>query len=83
MKLDDPSFLTSGVIEIPCENRWQVYRRLQELEIPCWCSGYQPLQVQVSGSTTAIQIRSVVKQATMPRQILVHWLEACWQACGS
>jgi len=64
-------------ILVECENRWRVYRRLQELGIPCWCTGYQPLQVQIESPLAIAQLWSVVKQVTMPRQHLVDWLEAC------
>jgi len=26
-----------SVVEVDWADRWQVYQRLQELEIPCWC----------------------------------------------
>lgn len=77
MSCNDPSLRADQMIEVQCEDRWQVYHRLRELEISCWCSCYQPLKVQVTGAVTAIQIWSVVK-LTMPRQTLVHWLETCW-----
>ena len=64
-------------ILVECENRWRVYRRLLELGIPCWCTGYQPLQVQIESPLAIAQLWSVVKQVTMPRQHLVDWLEAC------
>jgi hypothetical protein len=71
------------MIEIQCDDRWQVYHRLQALEISCCCHCYQPLKAHVTNATTAIQIWSVVRQATMPRQALVHWLENCWHRTAS
>ena len=66
-------------IEVQCEDRWQVYHRLQELDIPCQCASYQPLKVQVNHPLAAIQLWSVVQQVTTPRQQLADRLEACWQ----
>lgn len=71
------------VIEIQCQDRWQVYHRLQELEIDCWCSGYQPLRVRVMSATEAIQIWSVAQHAIVSRRALIPWLEACWKVCSS
>jgi hypothetical protein len=72
----------SQVIEIAFADRWQVYRRLQELAIPCRCGANQPLRVQVNDAATAIQLWSVVRQLTVPRCDLVCWLERCWQVRG-
>jgi hypothetical protein len=70
---------TSQVIEIALADRWQVYRRLQELSIPCRCGTNQPLSAQINNVTAAIQLWSVVRQLTVPRRELVYWLEHCWQ----
>ena len=60
-------------------DRWQVYQRLQELDIACECSINQPLKVDIHSPTAAIQLQSVIKQFTADRQLLVEWLERCWQ----
>jgi spore coat protein U-like protein len=66
------------VIEIDFADRWQVYRRLQELSISCQCATNQPLNVQIDNVTAAIQLWSVVRQLTLPRSELAYWLERCW-----
>lgn len=83
MSRNEINLQTEKMIEIQCDDRWQVYHRLQALEIPCCCHCYQPLTAQVTNATAAIQIWSVVKQATMPRQTLIGWLENCWQIRAS
>jgi hypothetical protein len=70
---------TSQVLEIALADRWQVYRRLQELSIPCRCGTNQPLSAQINNVTAAIQLWSVVRQLTVPRRELVYWLERCWR----
>lgn len=70
------------VIEISWADRWQVYRRLQELGIPCRCAPNQPLSAQINDVGTAIQLWSIVRQLTVPRRDLVSWLEECWQIRG-
>lgn len=60
-------------------DRWQVYQRLQELDIACECYINQPLKVDIHSPTAAIQLQSVIKQFTADRQSLVEWLECCWQ----
>ncbi len=69
-------------IEISWGDRWQVYRRLQELEIPCQCRTNQPLCYQIQDVAAAIQLWSVVRQLTVPRRELASWLEHCWQMRG-
>jgi hypothetical protein len=66
------------IIEISWADRWQVYRRLQELKIPCQCGPNQPLSYQINDVAAAIQVWSVVKQVTAPRRDLASWLELCW-----
>lgn len=66
-------------IEINHADRWQVYLRLQELDIPCHCSTNQPLRVKVNSPTAALQLWSVVRQVNYSRPHLVKWLTLCWQ----
>jgi hypothetical protein len=70
------------IVEIAASDRWQVYRRLQELAIPCQCGTNQPLTVQINDVATAIQLWSVVRQLTVPRCELAFWLEHCWKVRG-
>jgi hypothetical protein len=65
--------------EVDCQDRWQVYYRLQELDIPCQCASYQPLKVQIDHPLAAIQLWSVVQRVAAPRQQLADWLETCWR----
>lgn len=78
----NPLDLESEACEVVAVNwvdRWQIYQRLQELEIPCWCAIGQPLRAQVNGAKEVAQLASVLKQFNAPRQELVQWLEQCWQ----
>lgn len=67
------------IIDIRWGDRWQAYRRLQELGIPCSCTSGQPLRVVVKDPSTAIQLWSVVRQFNEPRYQLAVWLNSCWQ----
>lgn len=67
------------IVEVSWADRWQVYQRLQELAIPCWCATEQPLKVHIADVTAAIQLWSVLRQFTAPRQDLVRALDRCWQ----
>jgi hypothetical protein len=82
MNLSSSKLEASHVIEIAASDRWQVYRRLQELAIPCCCRTNQPLRVQINDVTTAIQVWSVVRQMTVPRRDLASCLERCWKLCS-
>ena len=78
MSLTSPSS-DDRVVVVNQIERWEIYRRLQELQIPCQCSPNQPLRVQLSTPTAAIQFWSVVKQLTTSRSELLSWLYKCWQ----
>jgi hypothetical protein len=67
------------VLSISLCDRWQVYQRLQELDIPCTRLEDGRLQAEVNDSlTTILQVWSVVFQLTASRQQIVNWLEQCW-----
>ncbi len=59
--------------------RWQIYHRLCELEIPCRCAAHQPLTIELNSAIAAFQLWSVVKQISTSRIELVDWLERCWR----
>ncbi|NJL60622.1 MAG: hypothetical protein HC903_00795 [Methylacidiphilales bacterium] len=71
--------LDTQVIHIPFAERWQIYHRLQELMIPCWCHADGSLRVQVNSMLTAILVRSTLMQFFASRRELIDWLEQCWQ----
>ena len=79
MSINQPQSESKQVIEVSWIDRWFVYHRLQELEIPCQCSSNQPLQVEVNNTISAIQLWSISKQLTGTRQDLINWLNQCWQ----
>lgn len=66
------------IVTVEWSDRWQIYHRLQTLDIPCQCRTNKPLQVKLDGTLAAIQLWSVTKQFTASRQELVHWLNQCW-----
>lgn len=59
--------------------RWNIYHRLQQLEIPCHCSTNQPLEVELNSPGAIAQLCFVVKQLTAPRNELIEWLNGCWE----
>ncbi|MEL6221541.1 MAG: Asr1405/Asl0597 family protein [Cyanobacteria bacterium J06627_8] len=58
--------------------RWEIYYRLLELSIPCSCTTGEPLRVSIQDTLAAVQLWSVMKQTTAPRNEQVEWLNACW-----
>ncbi|NJL81823.1 MAG: hypothetical protein HC890_00365 [Chloroflexaceae bacterium] len=66
-------------VAVNWSDRWSIYHRLQELQIPCHCSPNQPLRVQLDRPSAAVQLWSVVKQHVACRQELLQWLERCSQ----
>lgn len=69
----------SEIVNVNWADRWQVYQRLQELDIPCWCATDCPLRVHIADVTAAVQLWSVLRQLTASRHDLVCQLECCWQ----
>ena len=60
-------------------DRWQVYQRLCELDIPCTCPENGDLYAEIANPVAAVQLHSVVKQFTSSRATLLDWLEMCWR----
>ncbi len=67
------------VVVLPRCDRWQVYYRLQELDICCDCLSDGSLQVEINSPVAALQLRSVVQHITESRQQLAERLEYCWK----
>ncbi len=59
--------------------RWEVYQRLRELQIPCQCSCNQPLEVELSSPLTVWQFWNIMRRVFASRETLSHYLEQCWQ----
>ncbi|NRB09026.1 MAG: hypothetical protein HRU34_19165 [Richelia sp.] len=67
------------VVDIPVSDRWQIYYRLQQLQIKCWCPLDGCLKVEIRSDLDAILVSSTIMQTTGTRQELVTWLCQCWQ----
>ena len=72
-------FTQSQIVNVNADLRWQVYYRLQELDIPCQCLPYKPLQAQPNHVQAAIQLWSVVRSFSLSSHELVNWLNHCWK----
>ena len=83
MKPNPPSPAIAHIVDIKYTERWQIHRRLQELEIPCHCSTNQPLQVEIDSPLAIAQLCSVVELSTAPRSELIARLENCWKLKSS
>ncbi|MGQ9865429.1 MAG: Asr1405/Asl0597 family protein [Pseudanabaenaceae cyanobacterium] len=59
-------------------DRWAVWRRLQELGIPCTCRADRPLLVTVASPLAAWQVWHVVRMQGEPAP-LRDWLERCYK----
>jgi hypothetical protein len=66
------------ILSVPRCDRWQIYHRLQELDIPCHCLPDGRLQVELRSAIAFSQVWSVLQQFTASRKQLVNWLEQCW-----
>jgi hypothetical protein len=71
--------LVSTPLQLDRLIRWEVYHRLQALEIPCQCGVNHPLTVTTDTPLAITQVWSVVKAATTPKADLAAHLNRCWQ----
>ena len=72
--------MTLSSVVVSCEDRWQVYHRLQELDIDCECSGFHPLKVNLQTPTEALQLWSIVRRVSDPKHSLISALHRSWNA---
>ncbi|MFN9675743.1 MAG: Asr1405/Asl0597 family protein [Microcystis sp.] len=56
---------------------WQVYQRIQSLDIECKCSLHQLLRVRIDASAQPLQLWPVRRQLEAYRGCLIPWLETC------
>ena len=77
-KFTRPDAFVSQVAKINRSERWCVYRRLQELNIPCWCPEDGTLWIEIDRCIHAILLRSTIQQFVGTRSELTDWLERCW-----
>ncbi|MGB3766858.1 MAG: Asr1405/Asl0597 family protein [Phormidesmis sp.] len=75
----DRSCAAATCVTVCCEDRWQVYHRLQSLDIECRCGGFQPLIVDVKTAADAIQLWSIVNRVSGSRQALISRLTQSWK----
>jgi hypothetical protein len=80
MSIDKLLSESDRVINLSADERWQVYHRLQSLQIDCQCSTDQPLQVFIDSPTQLLQLWSILRQVRSSRASLVSWLDTCWQS---
>ena len=72
-------FSSQHAFTVFCEDRWQVYYRLKELDINAQCQGYCPLKVSIQTATEAMQLWSIAKRVSSPRAELAATLEKRWR----
>jgi hypothetical protein len=77
-KFTRPDAFVIQVAKINRSDRWSVYRRLQELKIPCWCPEDGKLWVEIDDCTNAVLLRSTIQRFVSTRSELTNWLERCW-----
>ena len=68
------------IFNLSAWDRWQVYHRLQALDIECKCSLHQLLRVRIDASAQLLQLWIVLRQVESSRGSLIPWLETSWQA---
>jgi hypothetical protein len=79
MSIDKLLSESNQVINLSASERWEVYHRLQSLQIDCQCSTNQPLRVCTHSPNQLLQVWGVLRQVRASRLSLVSWLESCWQ----
>jgi len=67
------------IVSVQRGDRWSIYRRLQELDIPCACPADGTLRVEVNHAVGLFLVRSTVRQFLASRGESLDWLERCWE----
>jgi len=67
------------VVSVPRCDRWSIYQRLQELNIPCACPTDGTLRVDVNHATALVLARSAIRQFMTSRADDIDWLDRCWE----
>ena len=67
------------VISIARGDRWEVCRRLQELDIACNCLADGSCAAEIHTPLAAIQLWSVISHLTSSRQQKIGFLHQCLQ----
>ena len=70
---------SSQVISINGSEKWDIYHRLQELDIPSQCFTNQLVSVEISSPNALIQVWTVVRRMTSSRRDLIRLLKSCWE----
>ncbi len=66
------------VLRVNRSDRWEIRRRLSELEIRSYCDLQGHLSVAIDTAVDVVQVRSVVRSFLEPRESLRQGLELCW-----
>lgn len=74
-----PNYSSDYMMTIWQCDRWQIHRRLKELDISCACLDDGRLQVRADTPVAIAQIWSVTTQVVASRWQMVEWLERCLQ----
>ncbi|MFN7907452.1 MAG: Asr1405/Asl0597 family protein [Microcystis sp.] len=59
------------IFNLSAWDRWQLYHRLQDLDIECQCSLHQLLQVRIDGPAQLLQLWIVLRQVEVSRGSLI------------
>ncbi|MBF2083094.1 Asr1405/Asl0597 family protein [Thermoleptolyngbya sp. C42_A2020_037] len=68
------------VISVNRCDRWSIFLRLRDLNIPCACPADGTLRVEVNHALALLLVRSALFQFSCSRQERVDWLERCWRS---
>lgn len=78
MNANNPHWQSSQALSLRGTERWEVYQRLQELEVICSCQSNEPLKVSLQTPTDLVLLWSVSRRITSGRSELLYWLKRCW-----
>lgn len=80
MNADKPNWHSSQALSHRGSERWEIYQRLQELEVICSCQSHQPLRVNLQTPTDLMLFWSVSRRVLSDRTTLLDWLNDCWSS---
>ncbi|PSF38719.1 hypothetical protein C7H19_04215 [Aphanothece hegewaldii CCALA 016] len=83
MNANNPYWQYSQALSLKGSERWEVYQRLQELEVICSCQSHEPLRVSLQTPTDLILLWCVSRRVTSGRSELLCWLKRCWSTTAN
>lgn len=77
-EFENCAFHGEQVLQLPANDRNNLYQRLQQLDISCYCDLQGYLHIETNNTREVILVRTVLMEFFASHDQLVTWLKQCW-----